>query len=140
MYRDKIRVFYSTVNQAKAAGYKDYNSKLFSRNEGYLYSYTGIRGNAKALYKRVMSGQEKRIKLVKAETPKDQEKHVDSADLVIWSCGYQTKKIQIKDTDGKEISLSQNAPFTQYDVDTKCRLYLLIGHRDFLFRKMFVSK
>jgi hypothetical protein len=52
----------------------------------------------------------------------EQAKHVDSADLVIWSCGYQTKKIPIKDVDGKEISLSQKAPFTQYDVDTKCRL------------------
>ena len=71
LYRDKIKVFYSTVNQAKIDGYKDFNPQLFSRKDGYLYSYTGIRGNAKALYKRVMSGREQRIKLVKAETPKE---------------------------------------------------------------------
>jgi hypothetical protein len=69
LYRDKIKVFYSTVNHAKQDGYKDFNPKLFSRNDGYLYSYTGLRGNAKALYKRVHSGTERRIKLIQAVTP-----------------------------------------------------------------------
>lgn len=66
LYRDKIRVFYPTVTQAKQDGYTDFNDKIFSRKDGYLYSYTGLRGNAKNLYKRVINGAEKRIKLVQA--------------------------------------------------------------------------
>jgi hypothetical protein len=71
IYRDKIKVFYSTVNAARADGYKDYSSRLFSRNDGYLYSFTGLRGNAKALYKRVKAGEEKSIKLVQAQTSEE---------------------------------------------------------------------
>ena len=49
LYRDKIRVFYPTVNQAKLDGYREFDERLYSRKDGYLYSYTGLRGNAKAL-------------------------------------------------------------------------------------------
>jgi hypothetical protein len=61
LYRDKIRVFYSTVAAAKQDGFTDFNPKLFSRPNGYLYSYTGLRGDAKVLYKRIRSGAEQRI-------------------------------------------------------------------------------
>jgi len=47
---------------------------------------------------------------------------VKDADLVFWACGYQTNKIPIKDSDGKELHLQQNIPHTQYDVDGKCRI------------------
>ena len=105
LYRDRIRVFYSTVQQARLDGYTDFSEKFFSRKDGYLYSYTGLRGNAKSLYKRVINGQEKRITLVQAPTPKEQEEHVRAADLVIWACGYQTNRIQVKNHEGKEIPL-----------------------------------
>jgi len=127
LYRDKIRVFYPTVNAAKADGYKDFDERIFSRKDGYLYSYTGLRGNAKTLYKRVISGQEKRIRLIQAESPKDQAKHIQAADLVIWSCGYQTNKITIKNQEGIEIPLGQKVAFTQYDVDAKCRIQTIDG-------------
>ena len=32
--------------------------------------------------------------------------YVEQADLVIWSCGYTTNKVVIKDQEGKPISLS----------------------------------
>ena len=72
LYRDKIRVFYPTVTQAKQDGYTEFDEHLFSRKDGYLYSYTGLRGNAKTLYKRIITGQEKRIKLIKTPTYLDQ--------------------------------------------------------------------
>jgi len=61
------------VNQAKQDGYKEFDERLYSRKEGYLYSYTGLRGNAKALYKRIITGAEKRIALVQAGTPQEQQ-------------------------------------------------------------------
>ena len=70
-------MFYSTVAQGKADGYTEYDPKIFSRKDGYLYSYTGLRGNAKNLYKKVKNGSEKRIKLIQAPTSQDQAKYVE---------------------------------------------------------------
>jgi hypothetical protein len=69
-----------------------------------------------------MKGEEKRVKLIKAETPELQREHIENADLVVWACGYQTNRIPIKDYEGRDIGLSQKVPFTQYDVDNKCRI------------------
>ena len=97
MYRDRIRVFYSSVASAEKDGYKDYNSTCFSKKNGYLYSFTGLRGDAKKLYKACTSGTEKRVKIVKAKTPADQAKILEGADMVIWAAGYLTNKVTIKD-------------------------------------------
>ncbi len=53
-----------------------------------------------------MRGQEKRVKLIQARDSEEQKQYVDRADLVVWSCGYQTNKIPIKDTDRKKLALS----------------------------------
>jgi hypothetical protein len=37
-----------------------------------VYSYTGLRGNAKQLYYRIRTGTEKRVQVVKAATIKEQ--------------------------------------------------------------------
>ena len=127
LYREKIRVFYGTVNQAKADGYTDFNEHIFSNPRGFVYSYTGLRGDAKWLYRQVKQGHEKRVAFVLAATPALQAEHIRNADLVIWACGYQTNKIPIKDHEGKEISLSQRVALTQYDVDGKCRICVSDG-------------
>ena len=88
LYRDRIRVFYSNLAAARLDGYNDFNPHLFTRENGYLYSYTGLRGNAKTLYKKIMSGEEKRIKLIKTPTVNDQLAYIHNADIVIWACGY----------------------------------------------------
>lgn len=40
-------MFYGTVTQAKKAGYKDFSEHVFSKPNGFVYSYTGLRGDAK---------------------------------------------------------------------------------------------
>ena len=71
LYRDKIKVFYSKVQTAELDGYTDFKQLCFSNKNGYLYSFTGLRGDARKLYKQVAKGQEKRIQLVKAVTPEE---------------------------------------------------------------------
>jgi hypothetical protein len=56
--------------------------------DGYIYSFTGLRGDAKNLYKKIISGEDQRSKLVKAISSKEQLVHVQEADIVIWACGY----------------------------------------------------
>ena len=69
IYRDRIRVFYSRVQQAQTEGYTEYRQVNFSNKNGFLYSFTGLRGDAKRMYKAVKSGAEKRVRLVRAATP-----------------------------------------------------------------------
>jgi len=95
LYRDKIRVFYDTVGAAKRDDYHLFDKKLFPKSSCILYGYTGLRGDAKDMYRDV--GKEPRIELVKAVTPADQGKHIEKADLVIWACGYQTNKVFCRD-------------------------------------------
>lgn len=71
LYRDKIRVFYSRVHMAQAEGYTEFKGLQYSNKNGFLYSFTGLRGDAKRLYKAIKSGKETRVRLVKAETPAD---------------------------------------------------------------------
>ena len=47
LYRDKIRVFYGTVTQAKQAGYTEFSESVFRNPNGFVYSYSGLRGDAK---------------------------------------------------------------------------------------------
>jgi hypothetical protein len=66
-------------------------------------------------------------------TVEDQAPYINSADLVIWACGYQSNSIQITELlqNGKGLKntqtpllLSQVSPGTQFDVDNKCRVLL----------------
>lgn len=57
-------MFYNKVTDAEFDGYTEFESEKFSRKDGYLYSFTGLRGDAKDLYLGVMHGEEKRVKMV----------------------------------------------------------------------------
>lgn len=110
IYRSKIRVFYRTKQEALDDGYNDFNQH--ATNGQYVYPFSGLRGDSKELYQKVLAGRESRIQLVRAGTPELQAVHVSKADVVIWACGYQTNRIPIKDQEGREIQLSQNVAFT----------------------------
>lgn len=69
LYRDRIKVFYPRVKDAEFDGYTDFKQVCFSNKNGFLYSFTGLRGDAKRLYKKIQKGEEKRVQLVRAETP-----------------------------------------------------------------------
>jgi len=69
LYRSSIRVHYNTVKEAKENGYTGYNPKHYPRDDGFLYSFTGLRSDAKEMYEDILTGKENRVKLVKAETP-----------------------------------------------------------------------
>ena len=50
LYRDHIRVFYNKVRDAEMDGYHEFKEEQFAKKDGYLYSFTGLRGDAKELY------------------------------------------------------------------------------------------
>lgn len=61
IYRSPIRVFYENVCAAKKDGYHDFDKDLFPKESSILHGYTGLRGDAKSLYKQIVTGKEKRI-------------------------------------------------------------------------------
>jgi hypothetical protein len=127
LYKDNVKVFYSKVKTAIQDGYKEYKPYCFKNKNGYLYSFTGLRGDAKRLYQDISKGKEKRIKLVKAWTWEEQKKYISSADYVILATGYQTSKVIVKTSEGKEIILHAKVPGTQYDIDNNFRLKMKDG-------------
>ena len=76
------------------------------KKDGCLYSFTGLRGDAKQLYFDIYEGNENRVELVRAPTVDEQRKVIKDADLVMWACGYQTNQIPIHDVNKKELTLS----------------------------------
>ena len=108
LYRDRLKVFFKSAKEATDAGYTDFevDERATKKKDGYVYSFTGLRGDAKQLYLDVRSGTEKRVSFVKAETPQLQSEYVEAADLVIWACGYQSNAIKIHDVNKKELVLS----------------------------------
>lgn len=132
VHRDRVRVFYDTVSAAKKDHYSDFDKNLFPKNSCILYGYTGLRGDAKDMYKNLK--KEPKIQLVSAVSPQEQGKYIQKADLVIWACGYQTNKVFCRDQRGEKIQLSSQQMvgrkhLCQYDADDNCRLFLADGER-----------
>ena len=50
LYRDRIKVFYSKVKYGVEDGYTEFRKDIYNNPNGYLYSFTGLRGDAKQLY------------------------------------------------------------------------------------------
>jgi uncharacterized protein (UPF0333 family) len=65
LYRDKIKVFYNNKDEAKADNYFEFNDDEYANSNGYIYSYTGLRGDAKNLYRKIKNNEETRVELVK---------------------------------------------------------------------------
>jgi hypothetical protein len=61
LYRDKIRVFYKNAKEARSNDYHDFDTQ---DRDGYIYAFTGLRGDAKQLYQDIRVGKEHRVKLV----------------------------------------------------------------------------
>lgn len=52
------------MSNAYADNYSEFKSTVFTNKNGYLYSFTGLRGDAKSLYKAIKDGKEKRVQLI----------------------------------------------------------------------------
>ena len=55
---------------------------------GIVYPFTGIRGDAKELWRRIKKGVEPRIKLIRADSLIEQKEYTKKSDVVIFACGY----------------------------------------------------
>lgn len=93
LYHDHIKVYYHSERDALNDGYNVYDSSKAVNKNGNVYPFIGIRGDAKELYRRIITGKEKRVKLIKTTSFNDQKNYIMKASSVIWACGYNTQKV-----------------------------------------------
>ncbi|CDW84955.1 UNKNOWN [Stylonychia lemnae] len=124
LYRDKIKVYYSSVIMAQTDNYNDYDSKLDVSKGGIVYPFTGIRGDAKELYRKISKGIENRITLIRADNYLEQKVYTKNSDVVIFACGYQSNYIRVHDHQGQRIELKRlgQGKVSSVEVDNQCRV------------------
>ena len=68
MYRKQIRVYYHSEEEAHQDGYSDFEKTKAVNKSGNVFPFIGIRGDAKELYRSIVRGREKRVRLLKTDT------------------------------------------------------------------------
>lgn len=123
LFRDHIKVYYHSEREALNDGYNVYDQNKAVNKNGNVYPFIGIRGDAKELYRKIVTGKEKRVKLQKANNFNEQKNFISKASVVIWACGYTTQKMSFFDANSKskEIEFFSDAN-NQFDVDKELRL------------------
>ena len=105
VYRDIIKVFYSSEKEAEEDGYIAYKGKKSKNKKGAVWPFVGLRGDAKELYRQVIKRKEKRINLIKSSDIDQIEELCKNSNVVIWAVGYSTNSVDIKDEQGKRLKL-----------------------------------
>ena len=55
---------------------------------GIVYPFTGLRGDAKELYRTLALGKENRVELIRADNIAEQRPHCKVATIIIFATGY----------------------------------------------------
>ena len=113
LHRSAIKVFYNTKQEADRDGYHDY--KHINPHTGSIHAFSGIRGDAKQLWRSLCIGTETRVKLIEMKGQSFLSKLCDDASLVIWAGGYHTNLPRILNEDNSEIKLKYDC--SQVDID-----------------------
>lgn len=117
--RSGVKLFYENVAEARADGYKFDEQEDVCPVTGRVYRYSGIRGDAKALYKAIVDYQEPRVKLCRSTELNDAV--LDEAAVIISAVGYEAIDVPLYGPDGSKIGplLDANG---RIDVDDQARV------------------
>lgn len=104
IYRDNIKVYFSSEKEAELHGYSDYEKEKAVNKNSNVYPFIGLRGNAKELYLNIVGNSEKRVKLIKSykDNYKVIDKIINDSNLCIYAGGYSTNLIPIYSSNNKE--------------------------------------
>lgn len=95
IYKNDIKVMYKSKEEAMMDGYTNFNKGVLN-SKGIIYPFTGLRGDAKDLWRRIrILKTEKQIEFVKANNYHSQKMAIKSSDVVIWACGYESKQLPV---------------------------------------------
>ena len=93
--KNELKVNYKLKEEAAMDGYTNFTNNCIN-SKGIIYPFTGLRGDAKQLWRRVtILKTEDQIEFIKANNQASQKLAIKNSDVVIWACGYESKPIPI---------------------------------------------
>jgi hypothetical protein len=131
LHRQKLKIFYPTVEAAHAEGYFDFDENDLCPLTKRVYRLGGLRWDSRDLLKRIWgvggAPLEKRVRLVELD-PTNQHNAVDiqalldDAVLIIPAFGYRPITVPLFDASGEPIDLLGNGEGAPPLVDDGCRV------------------
>mmetsp|Transcript_12468 Transcript_12468/g.12882 ORF Transcript_12468/g.12882 Transcript_12468/m.12882 type:complete len:1070 (-) Transcript_12468:84-3293(-) len=91
VHRHEIKVFYACKRDADRDKYNTYEG---INKQGQIHPFSGLRGDAKALYRNIRTGIETRVRLLSVGPDGSNHQTLyarlcEEAHVVIWACGYE---------------------------------------------------
>ena len=125
LYRSRPKVYFGSADEAKAAGYLDFDDNDFCPLTHRLYRLAGMRFDGRELLMKVLGlnelPPEPRVQLHALESVETQlPDMLRNAALVVPAFGYRPNPIPIRDHVGHPIPL--NSDFGNKRVDQQCRV------------------
>ncbi|GMF11631.1 unnamed protein product [Phytophthora lilii] len=122
LHRSPIRCYYGTKKEAEADGA---DASRVDRS-GCVNTFTGLREDAKRLFKSVVAGREPRVRLFHVPPQSSQaitDKAYAAAGAIIWGAGYKTNLLPGFDETGNPLAFHQDNGVVK--LDNKAQLQLL---------------
>ncbi|TMW68771.1 hypothetical protein Poli38472_006239 [Pythium oligandrum] len=121
LHRSPIRCYYGTRKEAEADGA---DGSRVDRT-GCVNTFTGLRENSKNLYRDIKFGRETRVRLFQVNPNGCQNlttKAFESANAIVWSCGYATRTIPGFDVEGRPLHYHENNGVVHLDLHARIQL------------------
>lgn len=121
LHRTPIRCYYPSKKDAEADGA---DSSRVDRS-GCINTFTGLREDAKNLFKDVKAGKETRVRLFQVNQHGCQNltaKAYESASAIVWCCGYKTRMIPAFDARGNELRFCEENGVVKLDLLAQLQL------------------
>lgn len=122
VHRGRIKVFYPSMADAHAEGYRDFGQNDVCPETGRVFRIAGLRGHARSLYRRIVApGYSGNVQLV-STGPKGQLPDLNwgATQLVVFALGYDFRSVPLEDVAGQGVRLQ--GKFTGRFVDGQCRI------------------
>ncbi len=119
--RSPAKLFYPTTQAADQDGYR-YDQVTDVCPDTGMVNRSGLRGDAQALHKKILAGEERRVKL-RRYNPLDAAKDtINNAAVVVQALGFKPRRIPIRDEAGKEIGPTVDDTTGKVIVDDRRRV------------------
>ncbi|ETI43807.1 hypothetical protein L914_10922 [Phytophthora nicotianae] len=122
LHRSPVRCYYGSKKEAEVDGV---DASRVDRS-GCVNTFTGLREDAKRLFKSVKSGREVRVRLFQVNQQGSQaltDKAYATAGAIVWGAGYKTNMLPGSDEAGNPLVFHQDNGVVK--LDNKARLQLL---------------
>ena len=134
----QIRLYYNSAAEAKRDGYTEIDDGAMS-NSGRINPFSGLRGDAKALYKEILKGSEKRVQLIKIATDSSAspigkgalwKSLLQGVESVVLAIGMQTNKVPVLRPDGTEVAMLMDGQVTVCHCAARLSEWAFAGHAE----------